>query len=156
MATLIGTLSFAQSIAPQSINSGGAKLSQSNASMSFTVGELVVLTQTDVDGNALGTGFTAGSVSTVSIQDTDASLLDVKVFPNPATESVIIKINHATLEHFVVSISDLQGKEVFNRQYAINAKSIDLNTMLYPAGTYILALRNINNQILGTYKIIKQ
>ena len=45
---------YAQSISPQSINSSGTSMSQSNGSLSFTVGELVVLSQTDSDGNTLG------------------------------------------------------------------------------------------------------
>ena len=97
-AMLMGTMSYAQSIAPQSVNSGGAKMTQTNGSLSFTVGELVVLSQTDSDGNTLGGGFTAGAtLTTVSIQETDAAVLDVMVYPNPTTELVNIQINHSTL-----------------------------------------------------------
>ena len=38
---------FAQEIAPQSVNSTGGKMTQSNGSLSFTVGELVVLSFED-------------------------------------------------------------------------------------------------------------
>ena len=68
----LGLVSKAQSVAPQSVNSSGAKMTQANGSLSFTVGELVVLTQTDSQGNSLGSGFTSSAtLTTVSIQEID-------------------------------------------------------------------------------------
>lgn len=155
-AMLMGTISYAQSIAPQSVNSGGSKMSQANGSLSFTVGELVVLSQTDSDGNTLGGGFTAGAtLTTVSIQETDATVLDVKVYPNPTTELVNIQINRSTLDQVVVTIADLQGKEVYSGKYTGISNVIEINTASYATGTYVLSLKNLTNQVLGTYKIIK-
>jgi hypothetical protein len=155
-ALLLGTTSFAQSIAPQSVNSCGTKMSQTNGSLSFTVGELVVVTQTDSLGNTLGSGYTSGAtITTVSVQETDASVIDVKVFPNPTTELVNIKINYSTIDQVLITITDLQGKEVYFGKYAGISNVIGINTAAYASGTYILSLKNTNNQLLGTYKIIK-
>ena len=156
LALFFGNSSYTQSIAPQSVNSGGTKMTQANGSLSFTVGELVVLSQTDSDGNTLGGGFTAGAtLTTVSIQETDAAVLDVSVFPNPTSDLVNIRINHSSIEQVVVSITDLQGKEVYNGKYAGISNVIGINTASYATGTYVLSLKNLNNQVLGTYKIIK-
>ena len=153
---LLVSISYAQSIAPQSVNSGGTKMTQGNSSLSFTVGELVVLSQIDSDGNTLSGGFTAGAtLTTMSIQETDAAVLDVKVFPNPTTELVNIQINFSTIDQVLVTITDLQGKEVYSGKYAGISNTIGINTASYPIGTYILSIKNINNQVLGTYKIIK-
>ena len=66
------TLCSAQSISPSSVNNGGVSLSQANGSLSFTVGELVVVGFTDVKGNSLGSGFTSGDTLTkVSIKECD-------------------------------------------------------------------------------------
>ena len=155
-AMLIGTLSYAQSIAPQSVNSGGTKMTQANGSLSFTVGELVVLSQTDSEGNTLGGGFTAGAtLTTASIIETDATVLDVSVFPNPTSDLVNIRINHSTIDQLIVSITDLQGKEVYNGKYAGVSNVIGINTASYATGTYMLTLKDKNNQVFGTYKIIK-
>lgn len=155
-AMLMGTMSYAQSIAPQSVNSGGTTMLQSNGSLSFTVGELVVLSQTDSDGNTLGSGFSAGStLTTLSVQETDAAVLDVNVFPNPTSDLVNIRINYSTVDQVVVTITDLEGKEVFNGLYAGISNIIGINTAAYAPGTYVLSLKKNNNQVLGTYKIIK-
>ena len=157
LTSLMCSVSFAQNISPQSVNSTGTKMSQSNGSLSFTVGELLVLSQTDSDGNSLGGGFTAtAAITTVSIREADAAVLDVKVYPNPTTELVNIQINHSTLEQIIISITDLQGKEVYNGKYAGISNTIGVNAAAYAPGTYVLALKNTNNQVLGTYKIIKQ
>ena len=156
LALFFGNSSYTQSIAPQSVNSGGTKMTQANGSLCFTVGELVVLSQTDSDGNTLGGGFTAGAtLTTLSIQETDAAVLDVKVYPNPTTELVNIQINHSTLDQVVVTITDLQGKEVYSGKYAGISNVIGINTASYATGNYFLTLKNLNNQVLGTYKIIK-
>ena len=155
-AMLIGTMSYAQSIAPQSLNSSGTKMTQANGSLSFTVGELVVESQTDSQGNTLGGGFTSGStLTTVNVKEIDAAILDVKVYPNPTTELVNIQINHSTIDQVVITVTDLQGKQVYNGKYAAISNVIGINTAAYTKGTYILTLNNIKNQLLGTYKIIK-
>ena len=155
-AMLMGTMSYAQSIAPQSVNSGGTKMTQANGSLSFTVGELVVLNLTDSQGNTLGGGFTAGAtLTTASIQETDAAVLDVSVFPNPTSDLLNIRINHSSIEQVVVSITDLQGKEVYNGKYAGISNTIGINTASFSTGNYILSLKNSSNAVLGTYKIIK-
>jgi hypothetical protein len=153
---LMGTTTYAQSIAPQSVNSGGTTMSQSNGSLSFTVGELTVQSQTDNQGNTLGSGFTAGaSLTTMSVQETNAAVLDVKVYPNPTTELVNIQINHSKIDQVVVTVTDLEGKEVYNGKYAGIANVIGINTSSYATGSYLLTLKNTSNQVLGTYKIIK-
>lgn len=147
---------IAQSITPQSVNSSGTKMIQSNGSLSFTVGELVVLSHTDLNGNTLGGGFTAGAtVTTANIKQADSGILDVIVYPNPTSEFVYIQINHSTLHQFVVTITDLQSKEIYFGKYNGIANVIGINTEAYVAGTYILNLKNLDSQVLGTYKIIK-
>ena len=156
-AVLMGNLSYAQSISPQSINSNGSSMTQSNGSISFTVGELVVLTHTDSDGNTLGGGFTSGAtVTTVSVKEPNPEVLTVKVFPNPTTDLVNIQITNSTIDQVIISITDLQGKEVFNGKYAAISNVIGINTAHYASGTYVLSLSDKNKQVLGTYKIIKQ
>ncbi len=152
----IGAFSHAQSIAPQSVNSSGTKMTQANGSLSFTVGELVVLTQIDSLGNSLGGGFTSSAtITTVGIQETDATILDVKVYPNPTTELVNIQINHSALEQILITVTDIQGKEIYTGKYAAISNIIGINTSSYAVGTYILSLKKTDNQLLGTYKIIK-
>jgi hypothetical protein len=57
LLTAASVASYAQTLAPAAVTSAATKMTQSNGSLSFTVGELVVQTQTDANGNTLGGGF---------------------------------------------------------------------------------------------------
>ena len=149
----------AQSIAPQSVNSAGTKLTQSNGSLSFTVGELVVLQQVDANGNSLGSGFTNSStISTtiLAVEEPNAEILQVDVFPNPTTDLVQVRIKESKLEEIQLLVTDLTGRELFQGRYRVLQQSIGINTAAYPAGTYLLSLKDLSGKILGTYKIVKQ
>ena len=152
----LGKLGHAQTINPQSINSGGNSLAQVNGTLSFTVGELVVFGLIDIQGNTLGGGFTSGAtLSTLSIQEIDVSNLDVNVFPNPTQNLINIQINQLSYDELFVTITDLLGKDVYYGKYAGIPNIIRINTASYTSGTYILSLKNQNNQVLSTFKVTK-
>jgi len=159
VALFIVTMSNAQSIAPQSVNSAGTKMTQANGSLSFTVGELVVLQQYDNNGNSLGAGFTNGatvSTTILSVNEPNAEILQVDVFPNPTTDLVQIRIKESKLEEVQILISDIHGREIFQGNYKLMQQVIGINTAAYTSGTYLLSLRDSKNNLLGTYKIIKK
>tara|TARA_B100001059_G_C17764409_1_gene544742 strand:+ start:150 stop:647 length:498 start_codon:yes stop_codon:yes gene_type:complete len=150
-------LTRAQSIAPQSINPSGKSMSQANGSISFTVGDLVILSESDGEGNSLGNAFSAGaSVSTVNVQQPDTDLLNVKVYPNPTAAFVHIDIKDASIDKLLISLTDKKGSELYTGTYACISNSIGINTEAYPTGTYFLTLRNAQYDVLGVYKVIKQ
>jgi len=150
-------LTHAQSIAPQSINPSGKSMSQANGSISFTVGDLVILSESDGAGNSLGNAFSAGaSVSTVNIQQPDLDLLNVKVYPNPTAAFVHIDIKDASIDKVLMSLTDKKGSELYSGTFACISNSIGINIEAYPTGTYFLTLKNTQNDVLGVYKVIKQ
>jgi hypothetical protein len=154
---LLTTTAQAQSITSQSVNSGGTKMSQSNGSLSFSVGELVVLTQKDSQGNTLGNGFTSGAtITTASILEPNAEILNVKVYPNPTTDLVTITIMDTKLSEIILEIKDINGKAVSTEKYAGVSNNIGINTATWNIGNYFLYLKNNENQVVGTYKIIKE
>jgi hypothetical protein len=158
-AMLMATMSFAQSLAPQAVNTVGVKFTQANGSLNFTVGELVVKNQTDANGNTLGSGFTnaaTGSTTVLSVNTPDKGILNVSVYPNPTTDLITVDVVSTTLSRLVVEITDLQGKTISSSQYAGISNKIGISTAAYAAGTYLLLLKNENGNLLGDYKIIKQ
>lgn len=151
------SFSYAQSISPQSVNSSGTSMSQSNGSLSFTVGELVVLSQTDSDGNTLGGGFTSGAtISTASIQEPNVAVLNVRVYPNPTTDLLTVAIQETKLPYFEIEITDMSGKVISKDKYAGISNNIGINSTSWNTGTYFLKLIGENAEVLGIYKIVKQ
>src|SRR5690554_5563845 len=112
---LLGFFVQGQSISPAAVTGTASNMSQSNGSISFTVGQLVVKSQTDADGNILGSGFSASSVTIVGINKVeDEKILDVNVFPNPSNALVNVQVKNTTLKQMTLTLTDLQGKTVFN------------------------------------------
>lgn len=149
---------FSQSLAPQSVNSAAVKMTQSNGSVSFTLGELRVLSTTDSDGNSLGEGFAnsaTSSTTVTAIKTPSIDELNVSIYPNPSSELVFIEILDTKLEWVYVKIIDQTGRLILSEQYQGIRNKIGINTQDLPQGMYILNLSD-NNQTLGTYNLLKK
>ena len=148
---------YAQEISVQSVNSGGKKMLQNNGSLSFTVGELVVLTQKDNQGNSIGGGFTSSSVlTTASIIEPNVEVLNVKVYPNPTTDLLTVAIQDTKLDNVIVEVIDTKGTIMSYQKYIGMTNSIGINTCEWAKGNYILYLKDSKYQVIGSYKISKQ
>jgi hypothetical protein len=149
---------FSQSLAPQSVNSAAVKMTQSNGSVSFTLGELRVLSTTDSDGNSLGEGFAnsaTSSTTVTAIKTPSIDELNVSIYPNPSSELVFIEILDTKLEWVYVKIIDQTGRLILSERYRGIRNTIGINTQDLPQGIYILNLSD-NNQTLGTYNLLKK
>jgi hypothetical protein len=145
-----------QSIAPQSVNSAGKQSVVNNAGIGFTIGELVVITQSDSQGNTINGGFTSGaSLSTVSLIEPDSQIIGLTFFPNPTIDILSIKLKNNTLDQFLITITDLNGKEIYFAKYNHVAQFIQINFRDYSSGEYLLNLKSTSNEIIGSYKVIK-
>jgi hypothetical protein len=69
---------------------------------------------------------------------------------------VQIRIKESKLEDLKISLTDISGKEIFQGQYRLMQQIIGINTATYPSGTYFLILKDLKDNILGTYKIVKK
>jgi hypothetical protein len=77
------------------------------------------------------------------------------VFPNPAKQIVNIRYKAMEKENIQIVISDLSGKEVYNKALTANAgdneESIHLNG--FNSGMYFCTIKS-NNTIVGTKKLV--
>jgi len=65
----------------------------------------------------------------------------VKVYPNPVLDELNIIFDEPT--NVDVLLTDLTGKQVYSK-YFINKNAIVINTEIFPKGTYILTVKNQN------------
>jgi hypothetical protein len=148
-----------QTLSPQSINSAAVSFSQPNGRLSFTIGELVVLSSIDSDGNQLGSGFTNGAVisvvNTTPLKVAEGSDVQVELFPNPTTDLLTLSIKSEKLGDFCIEIFDSQGKLIANDNYSSFAKNIGVNTSNWSAGIYFLIMKEAKGTTLANFKIVK-
>lgn len=155
---LVSSITYAQEINPQTVGAAGAKMEQANSSITFTVGELIVQSFVDDDGNVLGSGHTSAAVTStevVAITEVADDYMQVSIFPNPTADLVQVKIENPNIDVFSIRIVDMQGKIIQEEKYqSINA-TIGINASAWHSGYYQLTLLS-EDKIIGTYAIIKQ
>ena len=149
LASLSG---FSQTISKQVIGPGGGVFDTGISKLSYTTGEVVVGAMTSEDGSIqLGNGYYPSlDLSTLNTQSPELKL-QVKVYPNPTTESIFI--THPTEQFFEVKITDISGKQILQtahqRQQPLNVQSLT-------SGTYLVTVTTKDSKQINTYKIIKK
>ncbi len=93
-----------QSIAPQTVNSAGKHSVVNNIGIGFTIGELVVISQSDSQGNTINGGFTSGaSLSTVSLNEPDSKIIGLTFFLKISLLIVFSKIIYQAIKNKLFS-----------------------------------------------------
>jgi carboxypeptidase T len=85
-------------------------------------------------------------------------LFNVSVYPNPVTDILNVKINSATTEQYVISITDMAGRKVFEEKVVSAGAGIQSTIDLGKQASqfYILTVRNGRNEIIATQKLVKK
>jgi hypothetical protein len=148
---LMSLSGFSQTVSKQVISPLGGTAFSDTHKLSYTTGEVVVGAMTSEDGSIqLGNGYYPSlDLSTLNTESAELQL-QVKVFPNPTTETIFI--THPISNSFKVFISDLTGKVLLQKQVG---KKQPINIEKYPTGTYLINVTTEDKKT-NTYKIIKQ
>jgi len=155
MGILLSTLVQAQSISPQAINNGGAHLANNTASVSFGVGELLVVTQQDLNGNTLGGGLAAGSSGSLAVESLDKVFTNCLVYPNPVSSALVIEWNELGSNEIKVELKDAIGRLILSEPLQLNQDQATLNLESLPSGHYILDVLTKEGNRVSTHRIIK-
>ena len=149
---LLSLSSYSQTISKQVIGPSGATFKNENNKLNYTAGEVIVGAMTDEDGGVqLGNGYYPSlDLSTLNTESRELQL-QVKVYPNPVTEAIII--THPTEQFFEVRISDINGKQLLQTAHQ---KQQPLSVQTLTTGTYFITVTTKDSKQTNTYKIIKK
>jgi hypothetical protein len=130
------------------ISSQGETYTNSNGSIDFTLGEVVINTGTD-GNNDLTQGFHQTKWNFLGVED---FVLDYEatIFPNPTAEVLIVKSR--AFQNVTYSLYDAQGKLVIHAK--LSAEQTPIQIGQFAPGGYSLNLSN-EKQLLKTFKLIK-
>jgi hypothetical protein len=148
---LMSLSGFSQTVSKQVISPLGGTAFSDTHKLSYTTGEVVVGAMTSEDGSIqLGNGYYPSlDLSTLNTESAELQL-QVKVFPNPTTETIFI--THPISNSFKVFISDLTGKVLLKKEVG---KQEPINIESYPTGAYLINVTTEDKKT-NSYKIIKQ
>lgn len=145
--------------AQQVVSTAGDYTGNSAVQMSWTIGEVVTTTVNSED-NILTQGFHQSRITITAIDKLIDLGFGISAFPNPASESVILRFDHMPDKQ-----TDWLGKDYYFQLYDLSGKLLiykhieDMETVILMASfipsTYFLKIIK-NNKEIRTFKIIKQ
>lgn len=147
--TLLALFYAAFSLGQEVISSQGDSYSNSNFSTDFTIGEVVINTETD-NNNDITQGFHQTNWVFVGIEDFIPTI-EIKVYPNPVKEQLFIETNNFENTNYV--IYDVTGKVIV--QGKLSTVKTYIETSGLPPSFYSLVIQNQKNETLKIFKLIK-
>lgn len=150
---LFSQIVFGQSVIRSVISSQGASLSSTSYQVDFTLGQLSTTTISS-DELMVNQGFQdliQDLENTTNITDGNSTLSNHSLYPNPAREQILLKLQDQGVAYEYEIINSLGNK--ISEGVLTNEHSFDISQ--YPIGLYFLRLKSSTEQI-QTLKIIKQ
>jgi hypothetical protein len=139
--------------AQQTFSTAGGEVSGTRGTLSYTIGQVVYTTNTQVDGTvSQGVQQPYEIFIMDGIEDRYEIKLELSVYPNPAGQNIkLISVRNTTC-NLTYQLYDMNGNLLDNNKISGTETSIPMN-MLTPS-TYFLKVTD-NNREVKTFKIIK-
>lgn len=142
-------LVFGSANAQEVISSQGDYYSNANGSISFTIGETVIVTATD-GSNDLTQGFHQTNWNFAGIEDHDPSF-EATIYPNPTEE--VLNIKAPLFENIQYTLYDAKGRIVSTN--ILSSEVTAVNVAHLAPGQYSVALYGTSKNLIKTFKLIK-
>lgn len=141
-------------LAQSNIPATGGNAEGSGGTLSYTVGQVFYQFNTDGNGSAAQGVQQPYEISVITaIEEVDAILPEIIVYPNPADDILKLKIGHYETDNISFKLYNTNGILLETRQ--IEGNETDIVMRNQAPGIYILKVTN-NQQELWTFKIIKK
>ena len=142
----------AQEVVPAS----GGEASGSGGSVSYSVGQLVYITNTGTNGTVAQGIQQPYEISVVSgLKEAKGISLMISAYPNPATDFLLLKVDASTnlnIQSMSYQLYDISGKLLENKKIEGNETSIAMSNLL--PSTYFVKVIQGKKEV-KIFKIIK-
>jgi hypothetical protein len=147
----IFTLSALAQAKQGGVASTGGNDTNGNISLNWTLGKLIVPTFSK--GNvSLSHGYNIKLIVTAYDENLDFRV-DIKVYPNPASEYINIQFEEILTDVVSVTMIDSNGKLVMSDVISQGMSEKLINIQDLPSGLYYLRL--IRGKLVNVYKVVK-
>ena len=138
--------------AQEAVVSGGGYFKQSNASISWSLGE--IMTETFRSENVILTqGFQQSQLTITSVEEHPELAFKIDAFPNPVREYVNLKIDADNFDNLDYQLYDMKGFLIKHKK--IDSEITHISLADQKPAIYILRITE-GNKVLKTFRIIKQ
>ena len=151
--SLLSTLS---ATAQEVVSSQGESYSNVTGSIDFTIGEVVINTETSGAGE-ITQGFHQTNWNILSVED-HAPSYEVTIFPNPMED--VLSIETSKFDNVTYTLYDAQGKMVMQNKLSAEQTPIQVGQLVQGAYTLELNYNQTNQNSLSSpkrkiYKLVK-
>ncbi len=136
----------------QIISSSGGNGQNISGTISYTLGELTIATQSD-GSNTLTQGFHQTSIIITAINDQTTPGISILAYPNPTCDFVTIKFESDDTGCLECILFDLSGSMLLREKQIFNEKKISFEK--YNPGIYFMKIIS-EGKVIQTFKIIKK
>ncbi|MEI6047790.1 MAG: T9SS type A sorting domain-containing protein [Bacteroidota bacterium] len=151
---LLSALGLTGIQAQEAIPASGGNGSGSGGSVSYTIGQVAYSANMGTNSSVAQGVQQPYEISAVTaIDDAKGISLEFVVYPNPATDFVILKIENYEVENLSYNLYDMNGKLLENNIIQGNVTNISMQALL--PSTYFLKVTD-KNKVVKTFKIIKK
>lgn len=150
---LLITFGFSCLQAQESTTAAGGYASGSGGNVSYSVGQVVYTSILGTTGSVSQGVQQVYEISDISeIEGLSGINLSLKIYPNPATHFLVLKVDKDDFTRFRYQFYDLNGKLVKQAEITNNETTISMEGLT--AATYFLKVFDSKTE-LKTFKIIK-
>jgi hypothetical protein len=152
---IVSCLLFSVNILAQEvIATGGDYYTQTNGSLSFTLGETVV--ETFSNGNILTQGFQQDYENILSTEFLTSDYF-FEVYPNPFSSEITIKYKPKNTGEYLVELKDASGKMIYNGNFFFATSNFNqqISVSSLTSGIYFLQLRELHTGEIAIFKLTK-
>jgi hypothetical protein len=139
--------------AQQSVSSAGGEARGAGGTVSYSVGQVVYITNTSTTGSIAQGVQQPYEISFVSgIEEAKGINLICSAYPNPAADFLTLKVENYNIEYLSYGLYDVNGKLLEHKIIEGNETSINMS-ILAPASYFLKVTQN--NKEIRTFKIVK-
>jgi hypothetical protein len=138
--------------AQQGFTAAGGGASGGGGTAAYSVGQIVYTTNTGAGGSVAQGVQQPYEISIVlGVEDHQISL-NMKVYPNPTSDFLILNVGNFELSTLNFELYDISGKLLERKKITSSTETISLVNL--PSSTYFLKVTS-NNEEIKTFKVIK-
>ncbi|WP_411812972.1 T9SS type A sorting domain-containing protein [Chryseobacterium scophthalmum] len=146
-------LIFSVTNAQQSINASGGNITSTGGGVAYSIGQVFYQTSANANFSLIEGVQQPYEILTLGVDTISTINLEMKVYPNPTTTSIFLKIDDPSFKNMDYQLFDGSGKILSKSKISQPQTQIDLSTKA--SGIYLLLISD-GSKKLKTFKIIKK
>lgn len=139
--------------AQEAVTTAGGNAMGSGGSSAFTIGQLVYTTSTGTTGTVAQGVQQPYEISIIDgVEEAKEIALSTMVYPNPATDFLMLKVANYSVENLYYSLTDINGQLLICKKIAGNETAVEMKN--YANAIYFLKVIQGEKEV-KSFKIVK-